>query len=238
MVTSIVLLAAGSALLAVGRPPLEFPTSAGPLRLTPVKHASLMLEAGGQVVHIDPWGEANYAGAPQADIILITHTHGDHLDPKALARVRKAGTVLIAPEAVAATVAGVKVLRNGQETEVGKWRIAAVPMYNLQRGPSPGRVYHEKGVGNGYVVGYGGFRLYVAGDTENIPEMRSLGSIDVALIPMNLPYTMTAEEAAEAVKTFKPKVAIPYHYRGTDLSIFQKALGGSGVEVKIVDWYN
>jgi L-ascorbate metabolism protein UlaG (beta-lactamase superfamily) len=110
-------------------------------------------------------------------------------------------------------------------------------MYNVKRGPAEGQVFHPKGRGNGYIVTFGGFRLYNAGDTEGTPEMRAMKGIDVALLPMNLPYTMTPEEAAEAVKAFKPKVAIPFHYRGADLSVFEKALAESGVEVRILDWY-
>ena len=110
-------------------------------------------------------------------------------------------------------------------------------MYNLARGPAPGKVYHEKGRGNGYVLTFGGKRFYIAGDTENIPEMRALRAIDVAFVPMNLPYTMTPQEAAEAVRAFRPRVVYPYHYRGSDLQIFEKALAGSGVEVRLRNWY-
>ena len=110
-------------------------------------------------------------------------------------------------------------------------------MYNLTRGPAPGKLYHDKGRGNGYVITYGGLRMYVAGDTENIPEMRALKNIDVAFVPMNLPYTMTPEEAAAAVKAFKPKIVYPYHYQGTDLKAFETALNGSGIEVRLRDWY-
>ncbi len=110
-------------------------------------------------------------------------------------------------------------------------------MYNLKRGPEPGKLYHDKGRGNGSVLTYGGKRFYIAGDTEAIPEMRALKNIDVAFVPMNLPYTMTPEEAADAVKAFRPKIVIPYHYRGSDLSIFEKRLEGTGVEVRLLEWY-
>jgi L-ascorbate metabolism protein UlaG (beta-lactamase superfamily) len=110
-------------------------------------------------------------------------------------------------------------------------------MYNEKRGPEAGKVFHEKGRGNGYIVTYGGFRFYTSGDTEGITEMRALKNIDAALMCMNLPYTMPPDEAATAVRAFKPKVAIPYHYRGADLSVFEKGLAGSGVEVKLLDWY-
>ena len=214
----------------------EFSTAAGPVRITPLQHASLMLEAGGRVVYIDP-AQGNYEGLPQADLILLTDTHGDHLVPAVLAKVRKPETTVIAPEAVAKTVEGATVMRNGERREFQGWTIEAVPMYNLQRGPAPGRVYHEKGRGNGYILTIGGKRFYVAGDTENIPEMRALRNIEAAFIPMNLPYTMPPEEAAEAVRAFKPKVVYPYHYRGADLEAFRKALEGSGIEVRIRNWY-
>ena len=218
------------------RPVDEFPTNAGPLNVTIIRHASLMIEAGGQVIHVDP-SQGNYEGLPQADILLITDTHGDHFVPPLIAKLRKPSTVVVGPEAIAAKVEGVTVMKNGETKTIGKWVFEAVPMYNLKRGPAEGKVFHEKGRGNGYVIAYGGKRFYLAGDTEGIPEMRALRNIDVAFIPMNLPYTMPPDEAAEAVRSFKPKVAYPYHYRGADLSVFVKALASSGVEVRIRDWY-
>jgi L-ascorbate metabolism protein UlaG (beta-lactamase superfamily) len=110
-------------------------------------------------------------------------------------------------------------------------------MYNLKRGPSEGKFYHDKGRGNGYILTYGGMRFYIAGDTEGIPEMRALKNIDVAFIPMNLPYTMTPEEAADAVKAFHPKIVYPYHYKGSDTKVFAKALDGTGIDVRLRDWY-
>jgi L-ascorbate metabolism protein UlaG (beta-lactamase superfamily) len=151
--------------------------------------------------------------------------------------VKKASTVIVAPEAVAKSVPGSTILRNGETKTIGAWTIEAIPMYNLTRGPAAGQLYHDKGRGNGYVITYGGLRIYVAGDTENIPEMRALKNIDVAFVCMNLPYTMPPEEAADAVKAFHPKVVIPYHYRGSDLAVFQKKLEGTGIEVQLIDWY-
>lgn len=232
----ITLIAFCTALLAQ-HPTATFKTAKGDLKLTAIRHASFMLEAGGQVLHCDPWSQGNYTGVPLADLILITDTHGDHLDLKALALVRKASSIIIASPDAAAKIEGARAMKNGESTHVGPWHIEAVPMYNIKRGPSAGQVFHVKGRGNGYIITYAGFRLYNAGDTEGTPEMRALKNIDVALIPMNLPYTMPPEEAAEAVKAFKPKVAIPFHYRGSDLSIFEKALAGSGVEARILDWY-
>lgn len=221
----------------VKRPVEEFPASSGTIRVTPVRHASLMIEAGGQVVHVDPWSQGNYEGLPQADIILITDIHGDHMDRAMVEKLRKPGTAIIGPEAVAKALEGVTVLRNGETTTVGGWTIEAVPMYNLKRGPAEGKFYHDKGRGNGYVVTWGGKRLYISGDTEGVPEMRAFRNIDVAFVCMNLPFTMPPEEAAEAVKAFRPKIVYPYHYRGSDLSVFEKALQGTGIEVRIRDWY-
>jgi len=215
------------------RPVETFSTAAGQLRITPVRHASLMIEAGGQVIHVDPWSQGNYQGLPPAGIILITHSHGDHLDPPMLAKLRHASTVVIAPEGL---VPEASVLHAGESKTVGKWTFEAVPMYNPKPGLG-GRVFHEKGRGNGYVVVYGGMRIYIAGDTGAIPEMAALKNIDVAFLPMNLPYTMTPEEAARAARSFKPKIVYPYHYRGSDVKTFEKALAGSGIEVRIRDWY-
>jgi len=237
MRTLLLMLAAACA-WAASHPAVEFRTAAGPLRLTAIRHASLMLEAGGKVIHVDPWSQGDYAGLPKADVLLITDSHGDHFDLKAIELVRRPDTVVIAPPVVAEKLPGARVLRNGESTSAGPIQIEALPMYNLKRGPAPGQLYHEKGRGNGYVLTYGGFRLYISGDTEVTPEMKSLKNIDAALLCMNLPYTMPPEEAAEGAKAFRPKVAIPYHYRGSDLAVFEKALAGSGIEVKILDWYH
>ncbi|MCS6952968.1 MAG: MBL fold metallo-hydrolase [Bryobacterales bacterium] len=233
-------LLATAAASSVKRPVEEFPASGGTVRITPVRHGSLMIEAGGQVIHVDPWSQGNYEGLPQADIILITDTHGDHLDRVMIQKLKKPHTVVIGPPAVAKAledVAAVTVLRNGETTKIGAWTIEAVPMYNLKRGPAEGKFYHDKGRGNGYVVTWGGKRFYISGDTEGVPEMRALQNIDVAFVCMNLPFTMPPEEAADAVKAFRPKIVYPYHYRGSDLSVFEHALKGTGIEVRIRDWY-
>jgi L-ascorbate metabolism protein UlaG (beta-lactamase superfamily) len=228
---------AGALLAQSSRPVQELATSAGVVKITPVNHAALMIEGGGKVIHVDPTSAANFEGLPPADIILITDIHGDHMDPKALPKVQKDGTVILAPEAVAKTITTATVIGNGESKTMGSWKIEAIPMYNLKRGPAEGKLFHDKGRGNGYVLTYGGKRIYIAGDTEGIPEMKALKNIDIAFICMNLPYTMPPEEAAEAVKAFKPKIAIPYHYRGSDPKVFESALAGSGVQVKLIDWY-
>ena len=157
--------------------------------------------------------------------------------PITIAKVKKDNTVIVAPAAVQKTVTLAEAWNNGETKKWSGWTIEAIPMYNLTRGPEAGKLFHDKGRGNGYVLTYGGKRFYISGDTEGIPEMKALKNIDVAFVCMNLPYTMPPEEAAEAVKAFKPKVVYPYHYRGSDLAVFQKGLAGSGVEVRIRDWY-
>ncbi len=239
MKSAVFLLFIGAALAASGaHPSVEFSTKAGPLKLTAIRHASFMLEAGGKVVHVDPWSQGDYSGLPKADLLLITDSHPDHFDLKAIDLVRRPDTIVIAPPVVAEKLPGARILRNGDSTNAAGFQIEALPMYNVKRGPAEGQVYHAKGRGNGYVLAWGAFRLYIAGDTELTPEMRALKNIDAALICMNLPYTMPPEEAAEAVKAFRPKVAIPYHYRGSDPGVFEKALAGSGIEVRILDWYH
>jgi L-ascorbate metabolism protein UlaG (beta-lactamase superfamily) len=223
--------------ICASRPSDTFETSAGEVKITPIQHASFMIEAGGKVIQVDPVGPEFYDGLPQPDLILLTDIHGDHMSPPTIAKIKKAGTVIIAPAAVAKTVTEAEVLNNGASKKWSGWNIEAVPMYNIKRGPSEGKLYHDKGRGNGYVLTYGGKRFYISGDTEGIPEMRALKNIDVAFVCMNLPYTMPPDEAAEAVKAFKPKIVYPYHYRGSDLAAFQKGLQGTGIEVRLRDWY-
>ena len=214
-----------------------FPTSSGPVRITPLNHASTLLEAGGKIIYLDPAKPINFSGSPKADLILITDIHPDHMDPDSIKAISKAGTEILAPPAVVQTVTTGKTISNGETRTWKDWTVEAIPAYNLKRGPSPGKLFHDKGRGNGYVLSYGGKRFYFSGDTEGVPEMRALQNIDVAFVCMNLPYTMPPEEAAEAVKAFHPKIVIPYHYRGSDLSVFQKDLEGSGIEVRLLDWY-
>jgi L-ascorbate metabolism protein UlaG (beta-lactamase superfamily) len=214
-----------------------FPTSSGDVKITPLYHASTLIEAGGKTIYIDPAKPAKLDGTPKADLILITHIHADHMDPESIAKISKSGTEIMAPPSVVATVTSAKPISNGETKTWQGWTIEAVPAYNLTRGPAPGKLYHEKGRDDGYVLTYGGKRFYFSADTENIPEMRALKNIDVAFVCMNLPYTMPPDEAAEAVKAFHPKVVIPYHYRGSDLSVFKKKLEGTGIEVRLLDWY-
>ena len=218
------------------RPSDTFPTRTGEVKITPIQHASFMLEADGKVIYIDP-AQASFEGLPPADLILITDIHGDHMDPKIIAKLQKSGTEIYAPEAVAKTVTSAKVIANGETKTWGKWTIEAVPMYNLTRGPAPGKLFHDKGRGDVFVLTHGGKRFYISGDTEGVPEMKALKNIDVAFVCMNLPYTMPPDEAAAAVRAFHPAVVYPYHYRGSDVKVFEKGLEGSGIEVRLREWY-
>ena len=214
-----------------------FPTSAGPVKITPLNHASTLIEAAGKTIYLDPAKPAKFTGLPKADLILITDIHGDHMDPDSIKDISKADTEILAAPAVVQTVTSAKPIANGETKNWQGWTIEAIPAYNLKRGPTPGKLFHDKGRGNGYVLTHGGKRFYFSGDTEGIPEMRALKNIDVAFVCMNLPYTMPPEEAADAVKAFHPKIVIPYHYRGSDLAVFQRALEGTGIEVRLLDWY-
>lgn len=214
-----------------------FSTSTGDVRITPLNHASTLIEAGGKTIYLDPAKPVNFSALAKADLILITDIHPDHMDPSALAEITKAGTEIMAPPAVVATVSSAKPIANGETKTWQGWTIEAIPAYNLKRGPAPGKLFHDKGRGNGYVLTYGGKRFYFSGDTEGVPEMRALKNIDVAFVCMNLPYTMPPDEAADAVKAFHPKIVIPYHYRGSDLTVFTKGLEGTGIEVRLLEWY-
>jgi L-ascorbate metabolism protein UlaG (beta-lactamase superfamily) len=212
-------------------------TTEGDITITPIMHASLQLEHGGKVIHVDPTSQGDYSKAKQADLILVTDIHGDHLDPAAISPIRKAGAPVVAPAAAAPKIENATVIANGESKTLAGISVEAVPMYNLQRGPAAGQLFHTKGRGNGYILTLGGKRVYIAGDTECIPEMRALKNIDIAFVPMNLPYTMPPSEAAECVKAFKPKVVYPYHYRGQNTEEFKTALAGEKIEVRLLNWY-
>jgi len=207
-------------------------TSAGELKLTFIGHGTLMFTFGDKVIHIDPVSrEADYNKMSQADLIMITHEHGDHLDPKAIKVLRKEKTEIVLTEICAQKVKGGIVMKNGDVKTVSGLKIEAVPAYNIVH-----KAFHPKGNGNGYVITFGDKRVYVAGDTENTPEMKKLKKIDIAFLPMNLPYTMTPEMVADAVKAFKPKILYPYHFSDTDTSKLLKLLKGEkGLEVRIRD---
>jgi L-ascorbate metabolism protein UlaG (beta-lactamase superfamily) len=210
--------------------------TSGPVEITPIVHASFLMKWDGKVIHVDPVSQGDYTGQPKADLILLTDIHGDHLDLGQIAALSREDTIIVAPLAVQQQVSQARVLKNGKSMDVLGIHIEAIPMYNLERGPSAGRVYHEKGRGNGYILTLGDQRIYISGDTACTPEMKAVRDIDVALVCMNLPYTMPPEEAAACVNAFRPKVVIPYHYRGSDLEAFRKGVD-SGIEVQLLDWY-
>ncbi len=210
-------------------------TSAGDLKITFIGHGTLMFNFGGKVIHVDPWSKlADYAQMPKADLILITHEHRDHLDVNAVNALRKNGTVTVVTETCAESIKGGVIMKNGDIKSVEGLEIEAVPAYNLVHMRSAGQPFHPKGIGNGYVVRFGDKRVYVAGDTENTPQMKQLKNIDVAFLPMNLPYTMTPEMVADAAKAFNPVILYPYHYGSTDTSRLVELMKNSKeVEVRI-----
>ncbi len=194
-------------------------TAKGDLEITFIGHGTVMFNFGGKIIHVDPFSSvADYSKLPQADLILLTHEHRDHLDLKALESLRTDKTKIVLTENCAQQVKGGMIMRNGEVKTVDALKIEALPAYNLVHMRSEGVAFHPKGIGNGYVITFGDKRIYLAGDTENIPEMKSLKNIDYAFLPMNLPYTMTPEMVADAAKAFKPKVLYPYHYGETDPS--------------------
>jgi len=194
-------------------------TSVGDLEITFIDHGTLMFSFGGKVIHVDPWSRlADYSKMPKADFILLTHEHRDHLDQKAIGILRTEKTALVLNKACSSQIKDGIIMNNGDVKIVKELKIEAVPAYNLVHMRSEGVPFHPKGIGNGYVITFGNKRVYVAGDTENIPEMKKLKNIDIAFLPMNLPYTMTPEMVADASKAFKPKILYPYHYGETDTS--------------------
>ncbi|HZG01263.1 MAG TPA: MBL fold metallo-hydrolase [Chitinophagales bacterium] len=221
-------------------------TDKGPLQIQPVHHAAMVLTWNGKAIYVDPYGgAANYKTNKPADVVLITDIHPDHLDSATLASINTDKATFIVPKAVAdklpaAVKARVKVINNGENLELDGIKYTAIPMYNLPETPD---AMHTKGRGNGYVLEMGGKRIYIAGDTEDIKEMRELKNIDIAFVPMNLPYTMDVNQAASAVLEFKPKIVYPYHYRGkdglSDVESFKKQVNDSNksIDVRLRDWY-
>lgn len=213
-------------------------TSEGDLTIHPVDHASLVLQFGDSVLYVDPVGGAEpYADLPPPSAILITHGHGDHFDVATLEAIAGTAPILTSqdvfdklPEALQAQATAIG---NGETGDLLGFTVDAVAAYNVTEDRLQ---FHPQGVGNGYVITFGDKRVYVAGDTEPTPEMLALSDIAVAFLPMNLPYTMTVEQAAEAVNSFKPAVVYPYHYGDSDLDAFEAGVDG-GVEVRIRNWY-
>ena len=224
--------------------------SGGDITITPIAHATLQIVHGPNVILVDPTRYSGYDGVDQPllldykglkapTLILVTDDHSDHLDQDAIAAMKTPTTKIVVPVARpqgGPEVEGAIKMSNGETRTVDGISIEAVPMYNVVRG-FKGSPLHPKGHGNGYVVTVGGKRLYIAGDTECTSEMKALKNIDVAFLPMNLPYTMTPAEAAACAMVFKPKTVYPYHYRGQDVTTFASLLKGTGIEVRLRDWY-
>ena len=215
-------------------------TSRGELRITPIYHGSVMLEFGGKVIHVDPWSQGDFTGFPPADMIVITHTHADHLDRTMEDKLHKPETIIVGPPAVIDTLncapaCGIaEAISDSEKREVMGIGFEGVPMYNVVFGSGPGKPYHHKGIGSGYVLNFGDTRVYFSGDTECTPEMKALKNISVAFLAMNPPRTETPLEAAECAKAFKPKIVYPYHYRGAQPEDFANALKDTpGIEVRI-----
>lgn len=218
-----------------------FPVEGGNLVIHPVDHASMVIEAPGTVIYVDPVGGAEkYADLPAPGLILITHEHGDHFDAATLEGIGTETPIITNPAVLAmlpdALKARATAMENGTQASQGDIGIEAVPAYNTTADRAQ---YHPQGRDNGYVLTIGGQRVYIAGDTEDTPEMRALTDIDIAFLPMNLPYTMTVEQAAAAVEAFKPATVYPYHHKGSDIEAFKSLVeaGTSGAQVIIANWY-
>ncbi|HLT81551.1 MAG TPA: MBL fold metallo-hydrolase [Cyclobacteriaceae bacterium] len=226
--------------------PDKISTNKGDLTVQPVLHGSLVLQWNGQTLYVDPFGGGEaFAGLADPNLILITDIHGDHMNVETLDALNTQSAKLVVPQAVAEQLPAsykdrLVVVGNGDETQIGEITIRAIPMYNL---PDDASSRHPKGRGNGYVLELGGKRVYLSGDTEDIPEMRQLKDIDVAFVCMNLPYTMDINQAASAVLEFQPAIVYPYHYRGqgglADVDGFRQLVekGGKKIEVRLRNWY-
>lgn len=222
-------------------------TNKGDIIIHPIVHGTLAVQYDGKTIYVDPYGGASgFESLPAADLILITDIHGDHCDSSTLVAVNAGETQLIVPQAVARKLNGhfgePRILDNGKKTKWQGITIEAVPMYNLPESPDS---RHTKGRGNGYILNLGDKRIYISGDTEDIEEMRKLQKIDIAFVCMNLPYTMSVDQAADAVNAFRPGIVYPYHYRGkdglSDVDHFKELLEedyeASNVEVRLRNWY-
>jgi L-ascorbate metabolism protein UlaG (beta-lactamase superfamily) len=220
----------------------SYKTDGGEILVSPLSHASFVMSVPGLVIYNDPvGGKVLYDGQPPAGLILITHEHGDHFDPETLSAVIGAETrLLVNPAVLEKLPADMKekatAIGNGENTTVGGIAIEAISAYNTTEDR---KKYHPQGRDNGYVLTVDGMRVYVAGDTEDIPEMRALKEIDIAFVPMNLPYTMDVDQASSAVAEFKPAVVYPYHYRDSDPKAFEAKVQAAAPDVKVVQgaWY-
>ncbi|MDR5589825.1 MBL fold metallo-hydrolase [Christiangramia sp. SM2212] len=224
----------------------EMESDSSEIEITPISHATAVFKWGGKVFYTDPvGGAAAFEGKAKPDFILITDIHGDHMNAETLNALELEDTKIIVPEAVQKKLpeelqSNLMVMNNGETQEIMGFTVKAIPMYNL---PQTKDAMHVKGRGNGYVLEMNNERLYISGDTEDIPEMRDLKNIDVALVSMNLPYTMPVDQAADGVLAFKPKKVIPYHYRGkdgfSDVNKFKELVnkGDENIQVELMEWY-
>jgi L-ascorbate metabolism protein UlaG (beta-lactamase superfamily) len=209
-------------------------TNAGDVEMHFIGHGSLMFKVNGYVIHIDPVSTSgNYKFLPKADLILVTHEHYDHLDVKLISEIKKTGTPVFCNQKSLEKIPWAMAMKAGDRQEINNIIIEAVPAYNIVNESTPGHPFHPKGEGIGYILTIGGKKFYIAGDTENTPEMKSLRNIDVAFLPMNLPYTMTPAMVADAALAFRPRILYPYHTGDTDTSEIVKLLKDSGIEVRI-----
>lgn len=207
---------------------------------SPINHATFVIQSSETTIFVDPVGDAdNYANFPAPDIILVTHIHGDHMSKETVDALKTNETIIVAPKTVIEQFKEGEILNNGEKKEYSQVLIEAIPMYNLTKERQD---FHEKGRGNGYVVTLNKKRIYISGDTEDIVEMRNLKNIDYAFVCMNLPYTMTVDQAASAVLEMKPQVVYPYHYRGqggfSDIERFKELVSeNKNIEVRFLEWY-
>ena len=209
-------------------------TSAGDLKITPIAHGSLMFEFDGKIIYVDPWTRpVDLTKYPKADWIFVTDIHIDHYDAKAIELVRKPGTRIVGPAVVNEAAKEVLVIKNGETKTFDGLQVEAVPMYNIVRLDDKGLPRHEKGRGNGYVFNFGNRRLFVAGDTECVPEIKALKNIDIAFLPMNTGPTMSPQEAAQCALSFKPKILWAYHYGTEKPETIRKTVTDGGMEFRI-----
>lgn len=211
-----------------------FKTSLGNLVITFTGHSSIMLEAGKQLIYVDPASKlADYSVLHKADLILITHEHTDHLDTSAIKLLTGESTKTIVSVGCNGFVNNAIVLKNGESMAFGEIKIESVPAYNIVNTGSDGVPYHPKGRGNGYIINFGGKRIYVAGDTEYIPEMANLKHIDVAFLPIGLPYNMTFQMAADAARRFMPEILYPYHFDEKNPRVLIDLLKDTPIKIRI-----
>jgi L-ascorbate metabolism protein UlaG (beta-lactamase superfamily) len=235
----------------------KVPAAGGPIEITPLIHSSIQIEHAGKVIQVDPWSMLDLARYKKADLILVTDDPGHHFDLKAIQALRKPGAPVVIPEAGKARLPDGIIMANGERASEGGITVEAIPAYDI----IPGEPAHPKGKSNGYVITLGGTRIYVAGVTECVPEVRALKNIDVAFVPLNVPLgRMTPAAAAECVKTIAPKIVYPYHYDqalvarlvnpqasaegpaggltiAQSLQAFKDALNGQAIKVRGGNWY-